>query len=428
MGILADNYRNHNVHQVVDSTLNYINKLKNETDLTDSQKDSLDAYELLVTYAKYVLDNCVTQTVPTQLLTNLEANIINLQNSNIKNIETTYNLYTAVMNDLSKIPVYNDKHITKAGIGKIIDSFNLSKEKIQNDISDEINKFQQSQKEETEKWKKEKEDFEKEISNLRKERDDLSLEINALSQKISSEDTRLTDIILKFQTDYDKKMSIIQDDFDKSQSDMKNEFKGFSEENKKKADTLYAYMQEKQKDVEKLWGIIGKASVSGSSQNYANRARAFAHWMTFLSLGIMLYAIWSLASIASDFFQTAAKEKDMNSMFLFVRCVLNFIMFVPAWYCANIANKQRNREFQLRDFEIKTAGLEPFIENMKMVKYNEKSGEENKKDEAKLELVKNIFQNDLDKKKVDDKNIIVPKDMLELLKSCLESWSKINKK
>lgn len=424
MGILADNFKNHAVHQAVDSTLNYINKLKNETDLTDSQKDSLDAYELLVTYAKYVLDNCVTQTVPTQLLTNLESNIFNLQNSNIKNIEATYNLYTSVMNDLSRIPVYNDKHITKAGIGKIIDNFNLSKEKIQNDISDEINKFQQSEKEETEKWKKEKEDFEKEISNLRKERDDLSLEINALSQKISSEDTRLTDIILKFQTDYDKKMSIIQDDFDKSQSDMKNEFKGFSEENKKKADTLYAYMQEKQKDVEKLWGIIGKASVSGSSQNYANRAKNFAHVMTSISLLIMIGVV---------VFLSYALYKDITSpMFnpinLLYRIPFGFTLFLPAWYCANIANKQRNREFQLRDFEIKTAGLEPFIENMRMVKCNEKSNEANKKDETKLELVKNIFQNDLDKKKVDDKNIIIPKDMLELLKSCLENWSKINGK
>lgn len=423
MGILADNFKNHAVHQAVDSTLNYINKLKNETDLTDSQKDSLDAYELLVTYAKYVLDNCVTQTVPTQLLTNLESNIFNLQNSNIKNIEATYNLYTSVMNDLSRIPVYNDKHITKAGIGKIIDNFNLNKEKIQNDISDEINKFQQSQKEEMEKWKKEKEDFEKEISNLRKERDDLSFEINALSQKISSEDTRLTDIILKFQTDYDKKMSIIQDDFDKSQSDMKNEFKGFSEENKKKADTLYAYMQEKQKDVENLWGIIGKASVSGSSQNYANRAKNFAHTMMSVSLIIMIVVVVFLSCA----FYKDITSPNFNPVNLLYRIPFGFTLFIPAWYCANIANKQRNREFQLRDFEIKTAGLEPFIENMKMIKCNEKSNEANKKDETKLELVKNIFQNDLDKKKVDDKNIIIPKDMLELLKSCLESWSKINK-
>lgn len=426
MGILADNFKNHNVHRVVDSTLNYINELKNETDLTDSQKDSLDAYELLVIYAKYVLDNCVTQTVPTQILTNLESNISNLQNSNIKNIEATYNLYTAVMTDLSRMPVYNDKHITKAGIGKIIDNFNGEKEKIQNDISDEINKFQQSQKEEIEKWEKEKENLEKEVATLKKENENLNVALNTLSQTISSENSRLTDIILKFQSNYDKKMEDIQASYNQVQSDMTDNFDTFFKASTKKTDQLYTYMQEKQKDVENLWGIIGKAAVSGSSQNYANRARNFAHLMTFLSLGIMLYAIRSLAGIASDFFQTATTGKDMNNMFLFVRCVLNFIMFVPAWYCANIANKQRNREFQLRDFEIKTAGLEPFIENMKMVKCNEKSNEANKKDETKLELVKNIFQNDLDKKKVDDKNIIIPKDMLELLKSCLENWSKIN--
>lgn len=424
MGILADNFKNHNVHLVVDSTLNYINKLKNETDLTDSQKDSLDAYELLVIYAKYVLDNCVTQTVPTQLLTNLEANIFNLQNSNIKNIEATYNLYTAVMTDLSRIPVYNDKHITKAGIGQIIDNFNSDKEKIQNDISDEINKFQQSQKEEIEKWRKEKEDLEKEIATLKKENEDLNGALSTLSQTISSENTRLTEIILKFQNNYDKKMEDIQTSYNQIQSDMNDNFDIFFKANTKKADQLYTYMQEKQKDVENLWGIIGKASVSGSSQNYANRARVFAHCMTGAALLLMLGVVVFLSVV----FYIDITSPNFNPMNLLYRIPLGFTLLLPAWYCANIANKQRNREFQLRDFEIKTAGLEPFIENMKMVKYNEKSGEENKKDETKLELVKNIFQNDLDKKKVDDKNIIIPKEMLELLKSCLENWSKINGK
>lgn len=424
MGILADNFKNHNVHRVVDSTLNYINELKNETDLTDSQKDSLDAYELLVIYAKYVLDNCVTQTVPTQILTNLESNISNLQNSNIKNIEATYNLYTAVMTDLSRIPVYNDKHITKAGIGKIIDSFNGEKEKIQNDISDEINKFQQSQKEEIEKWEKEKENLEKEVEALKKENENLNVALNTLSQTISSENSRLTDIILKFQSNYDRKMEDIQASYNQVQSDMTDNFDTFFKASTKKTDQLYTYMQEKQKDVENLWGIIGKASVSGSSQNYANRAKNFAHTMMSVSLIIMIVVVVFLSCA----FYKDITSSNFNPVNLLYRIPFGFTLFIPAWYCANIANKQRNREFQLRDFEIKTAGLEPFIENMKMVKCNEKSNEANKKDETKLELVKDIFQNDLDKKKVDDKNIIIPKDMLELLKSCLENWSKINGK
>lgn len=424
MGILADNFKNHSVHRAVDTTLNYINTLKNETGLTDSQKDSLASYELLVIYAKYVLDNCVTQTVPTQLLTKLESNIVNLQNSNIKNIEATYDLYTDIMDDLSKIPVYNDKNITKASIGKIIDNFNSDKEKIQKDISDEINKFQQSQKEEIEKWQKEKENLKKELIDLKKENDDLNVALNTLSQTISSENTRLTDIILKFQTNYDKKMEDIKISFNQIQSDITDNFDTFFEESKKKADLLYTYMQEKQKDVENLWGIIGKASISGSSQNYANRAKNFAHWMTAAALVLMLSTVIFLSVL----FYIDITSPNFNPINLLYRMPLGFTLLLPAWYCANIANKQRNREFQLRDFEIKTAGLEPFIENMKMVKYNEKSGEENKKDETKLELVKNIFQNDLDKKKVDDKNIIIPKDMLELLKSCLENLSKINGK
>lgn len=424
MGILADNFKNHSVHRAVDTTLNYIDTLKNETGLTDSQKDSLAFYEQLIIYAKYVLNNCVTRTVPAQILTKLESNIVNLQNSNIKNIEATYDLYTDIMDDLSKIPVYNDKNITKASIGKIIDNFNSDKEKIQKDISDEINKFQQSQKEEIEKWRKEKEDLEKEITTLKKENEVLNDELITLSQTISSENTRLTNIILTFQNNYDKKMDDIKISFNQIQSDITGNFNTLFAESKKKADLLYTYMQEKQRDVENLWGIIGKASVSGSSQNYANRAKNFAHWMTAAALLLMLSTVVFLSVL----FYIDITSPNFNPMNLLYRIPLGFTLLLPAWYCANIANKQRNREFQLRDFEIKTAGLEPFIENMKMVKYNEKSGEENKKDETKLELVKNIFQNDLDKKKVDDKNIIIPKDMLELLKSCLENWSKINGK
>ena len=54
--------------------------------------------------------------------------------------------------------------------------------------------------------------------------------------------------------------------------------------------------------------------------------------------------------------------------------------------------------------------------------------DKNKKDETKLELVKDIFQNDLNKKKIDDSSIIIPKDIVEILKSCLDTWGKIKGK
>lgn len=419
MGILI----NDQIYQVIETKLNNIKDIKKENNLTDLNKNSICAYENILIYAKYVLENSVTPIVPSKILSNLQSNILNLHSQDVLNIDESSSTYSNIMADLSKIPVYNDKNITKAGIGKIIENFYHDKENIEDSISKEISSFRNFQEEEIEKWSKERENLENEINLLKKEKENLKEALNALSKTISSENTRLTDIILKFQSNYDAKMGEFQTSFEQIKAEMADDFNNFNGENKKRTDSLYAYMQGKQTEVERLWGIIGKASVSGNSQNYANRARKFAHTMTLLSLGIMGYAIWSLTDIAHDFFQTMTAEKTVqhNSIFLAVRCVLNFIMFIPAWYCASIANKQRNREFQLRDFEIKTAGLEPFIENMKMLN----NGQGSKKDDTKLELVKDIFQNDLDKKKVDDGNIIIPKEIVKTIQSCLEMWGKI---
>ena len=96
MGILSDNYKNHPVHQEIETILKFIEDYKQRENLTDANKDSLEAYENLLKYVQYVLDNSITQVVPTQLLTNLQNNINQLKNSNAINIETTYNVYSNI--------------------------------------------------------------------------------------------------------------------------------------------------------------------------------------------------------------------------------------------------------------------------------------------------------------------------------------------
>ncbi len=430
MGILADNFRNHPIHQTIETTLQYISDRRKSENLADAEKDSLDAYEQLITYAKYVMENNVTQVVPSQLISSLDSNISKLQNNNVLNIESTYNLYTNITSDLAKIPTYNDKNVVRAGIGKIIENFSKEKENIKNTISAEVECFKQIQSDELENWKKEKAGYEEQLETLKAQKEDLTKELESLTEKLDTERQEISSLIISFKEKYDIKVADLKKTFVDNEEEREKIFKEFCETNKTKTDVLLQYMKEKQDAVEQLWGIIGKAAVSGSSQNYANNAKNFAHFMTFLALCIMGLAIWSLVDVVQEFIKIKISTKDIqiDSTFLIIRLILNIVMFFPAWYCANIANKQRNREFQLRDFEIKTAGLEPFMENMKMVKYNVPEGNQNKKDEIKLELVRDIFQNVLNKKKVDDANIIIPKDILETLKSCLETWSKIRGK
>lgn len=436
MGILADNYKNHPIHQEIETTLKFIDDYKKREDLSDTNKDSIEAYEYLLNYARYVLENSITQTVPTQLLNNLKNNIGNLRSSNVVNIENTYNIYSAITSDLSKIPVYNEKTVVKMGIGKIIENFNKEKEDIKQSITTEIGDFKQKQNDEFEKWQEEKSIYEKQLEELKEENNELTNKLETLKQNITNEGDRLTSTISNFKTDYENKIDSFKVNFEENQISNKTEFEkikdeileeftNFRDKNKKEVDALLTEMKTKQKDVEKLWGIIGKASVSGSSQNYANKAKNFAHFMMALSLIIMIGVI---IFIALSFYKDM-DSLNFNPIKLLYRIPLCFTLLIPAWYCANIANKQRNREFQLRDFEIKIAGLEPFMENMKMVRCSNCDSDDkfNKKDETKLELVKEIFTNDLDKKKIDDENIVITKDMLNLIQSCLEALIKLKK-
>ena len=424
MGILLDKFKSNPIHQTIETALKYADDCRKSENLSDAELDSLEAYEQLLTYTKYVLENCVTQVVPTQILSNLTNNINNLKNNNILNIETTYNVYTAITSDLAKIPTYNDKNTVKVGIGKIIENFSKEKENIKKTISIEVEDFKQIQYDELGKWNKEKAVYEEQLGTLKQQNEDLKEELTSLTEALDSEQQKISSLINELKENYDKKVTDLKETFTNSESEREKTFKGLCETSKAKTDEILQYMKDKQDSVEKLWGIVGKAAVSGSSQSYADNAKNFAHFMMGLSLTIMLGIIVFLGYT----FYKDISSPNFNSVNLLYRIPLSFTLFLPAWYCASIANRQRNREFQLRDFEIKTAGLEPFIENMKMVKYNAPEGNQNKKDETKLDLVRDIFQNDLNKKKVDNCNIIIPKDIIETIKSCLDSWSKIKGK
>ena len=94
------------------------------------------------------------------------------------------------------------------------------------------------------------------------------------------------------------------------------------------------------------------------------------------------------------------------------KVITSAVILVPALYCANISKRQRDREFQLRDFELKTAALEPFMENMTL---ESSSGEGDilNKDQVKLELTKSFFDQQFNNKTNDC--LLLPKELTKLL-------------
>lgn len=94
------------------------------------------------------------------------------------------------------------------------------------------------------------------------------------------------------------------------------------------------------------------------------------------------------------------------------KVITSAVILIPALYCANISKRQRDREFLLRDFELKTAALEPFMENMKLE--NESNSDDAiNKDKVKLELTKAFFDHQFGNKPNDC--VLLPKEVTKIL-------------
>lgn len=411
-------YREHPVHLEIQEMIRLVREKRTVENLTEEQKESLDFNEQLMVYAQYILENNLAQFVPVGILNNIQNSIVQMK-PQILNAASNSSFFITMMDWLNKIPV-------KEGRGYVQATFNKMQEDFKSAHMDQLsnnekawNAFLSTEKEQADLWQKKRNEIEKEITKLNTEKDGLELKLKNLSDLISQEQTKITSKIDFIQNDYDKQKLELKKDFDNSQELNKTAFENLIDETKASSEKVQLYLENKKKDIEKLWGIVSTECVAGSSQNYADRAKNFAHFMTGLSLSIMIIALVVLCCV----FWNAFDAKEINYLQLVAKILLTSTFFLPAWYLANIANKQRNREFQLRDFEIKVAGLEPFIESMKIT--NEKASSEHNKTDLKLELAKSIFMNDLDKKKVDDTSVVIPKDALEIIKTTIETYSKI---
>lgn len=104
---------------------------------------------------------------------------------------------------------------------------------------------------------------------------------------------------------------------------------------------------------------------------------------------------------------------NFNYLHFMYKIIGSSVFLIPAFYCSNISKRHRDREFQLRDFEVKTAALEPFMENMILENASITNDEVNK-DKIKLELTKTFFGQNFDSSKSND-CILIPKEVAKIL-------------
>lgn len=405
---LFEQFRNHEIFQTLTNKLDEIEKALVSDSYNEAQKESLLAYQQILTIIKANLESKALPMIPNNVLTNLNSAVANLSISILTNINSYINQYTNLLDWYKRIPTIEKKSEIKESFNTLIDNFIRSKEKISFNIDEEIEDFKNRQKQQFEEWESEKTNMQEEIDELKNQNDDLKNKITTFEQTIQEQQTKINTLIEKFQTEYDENTEDFEARFSEKETEHNKKIEELLTTQQNNANKILEHMEQRKEDVEKLWGIIGQAAISGNSQNYANKAKKMADTMMWITLGIMLVVV-AVLSITTIIDLISGKFNYIHFMY---KIIGSTIFLVPAFYCSNISKRQRDREFQLRDFEVKTAALEPFMENM--VLENDNSDNQINKDQVKLELTKSFFWQQFSEQNKND-CVLIPKEIAKIL-------------
>lgn len=379
-------------------------RLKDEK-VSEVQKKSILFWRDLLDYCDIIIKSSVSENIPNYIINNLHNNIADINTNILYNVNAYPNLYINIMTNINYIPSFS-KNLTNQRLNQTIKRFNEDTNSIIEDI--------ETKKDISEKELKQiKDDFNNEKNNIKTDVDSFRKQLEILKESYDTQQKLNQDLTGSLRKSFDEFKSSKDREFNDLQYSFIEDNKKRNEKDIEFANKIKENLEQKKADVEKLWGIIGKSAISGQAQSYASTAYWLANIATVLSLLFLLFACW----LSIDFIKPlVTAETDITFLKVLIKISATFILFTPSLYCMNFAKRQRDREFQLRDFEIKTAALEPFIEHMKF-----SSKENSPKDVMKLSLTQSFFDINFSKENKHHKEILIPKDVRELVTEIVKS-------
>lgn len=403
---------NHPVYTTLQDKVALVEKALLKENITDSVKKSLLVWRDLLLYVDAVLNVKCFPNIPDNFLNDLQVSLSSLNETIVTNIVGYSSYYTNVLNYTKRIPVIESKGEIKQSFAGLVRQFN-------NQTLSAINSFKKEQMTSFENWKKDKDSFTQDLKALQENKTNLSKALDTLKTDITAQQTANQTMVSTLQKDYNDFKTQKDGEFKKQKEDLEQKIIKLDTSASERANEIIQALKIKQSEVEKLWGIIGKSAVSGQSQSYAKKAYWFANIMMGLALVIMGYAAWLVLDLTKNLMNP---EMSLNAGIIVFRICAIAILFAPACYCMNVAKRQRDREFQLRDFEIKTAAFEPFMERMKFTASDQKGA----KDTVKLELTKSFFDKEFAKENKQHGDILLSKDMIQALEKIADIVHKKN--
>ena len=420
MSNLLEQYQGHQLYQTLSNKLEEIaNALNNDT-YNETQKESLLAYQQILVLIQANLNTRTLPIVPNRILNDLNAAIQNLHISYLIDMNNNYPYYQQLMNSYRMLFTIEKKSEVKESLNQILENFTNKQNKISETIDSEIDNFKTCREEQLNSWEQEKEAMQSEIEQLKQDKIELDNEVKLLSEKISEQESRINDLMSKFKDDYEANRDDFEERFVEQEKEHNTKVENLLSDQKNAADATLDHLEQRKEEVEKLWGIIGKSATVGNASSKATEHKKFADTMMWWTIVLMCIALVIIGIATWKLF-----SGTYTYMSFVWKVLTSAIILVPAFYCANISKRQRDREFQLRDFEIKIATLEPFMENMILDNDYDNDAPINK-DKVKLELTKIFFDKQFSNSNNANDCIFIPKELAKILKEFAKNGGKVN--
>ena len=420
MSNLYEEYKNHRISQTIENKLSEIANALNNESYDEIQRASLLSYQQLIKIIKANLSSKILPMVPINILDNLDAAVSNLSMNLLPDMDRSISQYTQLMDWFKRIPTIEKKSEVKESFNQIIENFTTSQNNISEKIHYEIVNFKSLQEEELNSWHSEREGLSNEIKELKQEKDSLREEMQDLSKKVKEQNDKITELINAYKEDYETNNENFEERFTEQENEFSEKFNGLIEKQKKDAEETLKHLEHRKDEIEKLWGIIGKSATVGNASSKATEHKEFADTMMWWTIGLMCIALIIIGIATWKLF-----SGTYTYMSFVWKVLTSAIILVPAFYCANISKRQRDREFQLRDFEIKIATLEPFMENM-ILEIDYDNDAPINKDQVKLELTKIFFDKQFSSSHNANDCIFIPKELAKILKEFAKNGGKVN--
>ena len=285
-----------------------------------------------------------------------------------------------------------------------------------------------------EKIKQEKNDLEKEVSSLKQK-------VSALEQQVNNKEQELTTLSESFKQQFTSAQNLrdqndrerlnntllLWDEAGKkyskqikeSEENIQKQFDEKYEDLKQQTGSIVSYMEERQEEIKKIYGLIGDMVSCGEYKKYANDEHKTANILFWISFGLFCAAaVVMVIAIICELFN----EGDFSWWTILTRLPIALVILLPAFYTAIEARKRRNQEIALRDFEIKIANIDPYLKNIDFVESERENSGQSATDgsktarDLKIELAKEFFSI---KQVKDTENIVFPKDAIEFFEKIM---------